>query len=241
MNKYCKKYQRPKKTHGFTIVELMIATVIFSLVMVICLTGMVQVSRAYYKGITHSRTQEAARNLMDEITQTIQLSGSSISRQASIFTDSGQEGINNLEDGIGVFCAGNKMYTYVIDRQVRPVNNENLKQIRNAIISEDQTCAEELEPAVLTDTVTGGRRSLLSENMRLTKLVIQPVEVDEGITVKSGSQLWEVQLSLAYGDQDLISYTDDQGNNRVICRPGTGNEFCSIVELSTIVGRRIGQ
>jgi prepilin-type N-terminal cleavage/methylation domain-containing protein len=228
---------------GFTIVELMIATVIFSLIMVMCLTGMVQVSRAYYKGITHSRTQEAARLLMDEISQTIRLSGSNISYQNS--TSSGPLiAENRITDGAGLFCAGNKLYTYALDRKVvGGSSNESLKEIKNAIISEDVSCPDgiEMTPAQLGKLnlqVAGTQRSILGENMRLTKFSV--TQIVPAAPIKEGGELWKIDISIAYGDQDLIRYTDDNGINRVVCNAGTGTEFCSIVELSTIVSRRIG-
>lgn len=227
--------------NGFTIVELMISTVVFSTVLVLCLTGMVQVSRAYYKGITNSRTQEAGRLLMDEISQSIKLSGTSIS--ASTRDNLGPEiAAGDVADGIGVFCVGNKKYSFALDRKVvneSRTENESNKEIRNAIISEDEQCTDAPTPANLNLEVSGSQKSLLGENMRLTKFTLERVQPEETLDVKSGSQLWRIEISIAYGNQDLLRYTDDQGNNRVICNPGTGGEFCSIVELSTIVGRRI--
>jgi prepilin-type N-terminal cleavage/methylation domain-containing protein len=226
---------------GFTIVELMISTVVFSTVLVLCLTGMVQVSRAYYKGITNSRTQEAGRLLLDEISQSIKLSGTSISVRPAV--NAGPEvDVNDIDEGTGVFCVGNKKYTYALDRKVvneSSNDNENNKEIRNALISEDEQCTDVLTPADLNLEIDGTQKSLLSENMRLTKFTLERIQPDETINVKSGSQLWRIEISIAYGDQDLIRYEDDAGNARVTCNPGTGGEFCSIVELSTIVARRI--
>lgn len=245
-------HKRNSSSDGFTIVELMISTVIFSLVMLICLTGMVQVSRAYYKGITHTRTQEATRILFEEISQTIQLSGSTIARSEPV--NAGPTiPVGDVVEGTGVFCAGNKKYTYALDRKVSDASNEGRKEIKNAIISEDVKCSDVLTPADLNSQVTGSQRSLLGEDMRLTKFAVTPVIADSSVDMKEGSQLWRVEISVVYGDQDLLAtddddnlyqgtYVDDFGNlnSRVICRAGTGAEFCSIVELSTIVSRRIG-
>jgi prepilin-type N-terminal cleavage/methylation domain-containing protein len=238
-----KKTTKLPSINGFTIVELMIATVIFSLIMVLCLTGMVQVSRAYYKGITHSRTQEAARLLMDEISQTIKLSGSNISFQNPVSTGP-QITEGKTADGSGLFCAGNKLYTYALDRKVvSGSSNETIKEIKNAIISEDASCPDGIvmtpaQLAKLNSQVSGTQRSILGENMRLTKFSI--LKMDPVANTKEGADLWKIEISIAYGDRDLIDYVDDSGAARVICNPGTGTEFCSIVELSTIVSRRIG-
>jgi prepilin-type N-terminal cleavage/methylation domain-containing protein len=235
-----KKDSMIQNTKGFTIVELMISTVVFSLVMVLCLTGMVQVSRAYYKGVTHSRTQEAARLLMDEIAQTIKLSGSAIS-YVSATVPGPEVAVGSVEEATGVFCAGNKKYTYALDRKVvGGDSDEPNKEIKNAIIREDVICTDVLEKGDLNAAVTGNSRSLIGENMRLTKFSVTRVTPNNSDTTQSGSQLWKIDIRLAYGDQDLLRYTDDSGQNRVICESGTGTEFCSIVELSTIVSRRIG-
>ncbi len=254
-------------TRGFTIVELMIATVVFSLVMVICLVGMVQVSRAYYKGITISKTQEAGRFLMDEISSTIQFSGSSINPNndgtvvampvnvgfpSNSFVNNGVTDPSVFNDGgFGVFCAGNKKYSYALDKKVvstddeiAPISSE--KSAYYSLISEDAECLTVMLPtnvfgsnAVLTGV---NAKSLLSENMRLTKFSVTRIIPDDsmGDTINSGSQIWKIDISIAYGDDDLIQYFDDSGNNRVTCRPDTGSEFCAIVELSKIVTRRIG-
>lgn len=237
-----KKYNKiSKNKKGFTIVELMIATVIFSMIMLICLTAMVQVSRAYYKGITHSKTQEAARLLMDEISQNIQLSGSAISSLEPDPAFVGPEiNVNDVDEATGVFCAGNKRYTYTIDRKVSSATNENEKEIKNAIISEDVKCSDTLVAGDLNAQVSGTTKSLIGDNMRLTRFSVSRVVPDPAVDIKSGNQLWRIDIAIAYGDQDLIDYTDDSGADRVTCKPGTGNEFCSIVELSKIVSRRIG-
>lgn len=242
------------KACGFTIVELMISTVVFSLVLLMCLAGIVQVSRAYYKGISHSRTQEAGRLVMEEISRTIQLSGSPVvsnppaeeyhGPEIPALDEEGNQVSYDLEEATGSFCAGNKLYSYVIDRKVAEDDIEG-KQIQHAMVSQDALCSDGIASEVnlsadLESTVLdSGKRSLLNEDMRLTKFVVEPVDGNVART-KNGSQLWRVEVSIAYGDSDLLRYEDDRGNNRVTCRPGTGNEFCAIVELSTIVSRRIG-
>lgn len=223
---------------GFTIIELMVATMVFSIILVIALTAIVQVSRAYYKGVTRSRTQETARNLMNEISQSIQLSGSDIS--ISNPSNPGPNiAINSRATGVGVFCAGNKQYTYAIDRKVAETTDESQKNVNNAVISQDVPCVSSLTPANLDNALTGSQRGVLGENMRLTKFNVERVNPSSPAIVIGTAELWRVTISLAYGDQDLLDYVDDSGANRVVCKAQIGAEFCSIVELSTIVARRI--
>lgn len=66
-----KKEKTIKNTAGFTIVELMIATVVFSVILILITTGIIQIGKAYYKGIIGSRTQETARKITDEVGRSI--------------------------------------------------------------------------------------------------------------------------------------------------------------------------
>src|SRR6185437_9676288 len=64
---------------GFTIVELMIAAAIFSLVLILLSYGVIRFNQAYYGGLVQSSTQNAARSIIDNISQAIQLDGGTIS------------------------------------------------------------------------------------------------------------------------------------------------------------------
>jgi prepilin-type N-terminal cleavage/methylation domain-containing protein len=66
------------KNKGFTIIELMIAATVFSVVLLILTYGILSIGRMYYKNITSSRTQETARAVMDDLSNSIQFSGSDI-------------------------------------------------------------------------------------------------------------------------------------------------------------------
>src|SRR3990172_9120101 len=72
-----------KGVGGFTIVELMIATTIFSVILLIVTFGMLQIGRTYYKGITLTKTQNAARSIIDTISQDIQFSGEGVTDSVS--------------------------------------------------------------------------------------------------------------------------------------------------------------
>ena len=64
-----------RRQRGFTVVELMIATGVFSMLLVVILTAVTRIGRMYYKGLTTARTQEVARIVLDDIAQQIQYSG----------------------------------------------------------------------------------------------------------------------------------------------------------------------
>jgi prepilin-type N-terminal cleavage/methylation domain-containing protein len=63
---------------GFTIIELMMATLVFSLILLLLTTGMIQMGRMYYKGLATSKTQDVARNILATVTRDIQFSGGTV-------------------------------------------------------------------------------------------------------------------------------------------------------------------
>jgi prepilin-type N-terminal cleavage/methylation domain-containing protein len=99
------KYLQRAKTNqsGFTIIELLIATLVFSMILLMVTIGVIQITRVYYKGITEANTQNTARAVMDEITQGIQFSGGKVSA-----TQTGQAS----------FCIGDQQYSYALGKQL---------------------------------------------------------------------------------------------------------------------------
>lgn len=65
-------YRNSSKEKGFTIIEILIATTIFSVVLLVFLTAFVKISQVFYKGVTMSQVQEATRNTLNSISDDIQ-------------------------------------------------------------------------------------------------------------------------------------------------------------------------
>lgn len=63
---------RTKKQAGFTIVELMIATTVFSVILVVITVGVMYFTRSYYKGVYAGMTQKSARDISDAVSQAVQ-------------------------------------------------------------------------------------------------------------------------------------------------------------------------
>ena len=65
------------RNKGFTIVELLIATAVFSFILLVVTTGIIRLGNMYYKGVISSRTQESIRNIVSETSSAIQFAQSS--------------------------------------------------------------------------------------------------------------------------------------------------------------------
>jgi prepilin-type N-terminal cleavage/methylation domain-containing protein len=211
--------RRLSSQQGFTIIELMIATTVFSLVLLLCATGLIQIGRAYSKGITTSKTQSTARGVIDEISRAIQFSGGTIATTPSSRTDGAPY----------VFCIGDKRYTVVADRQLKDAPQDT-SQLKNVLVSDDLPgCSASSPPLAITDSSfnianVSGAKELLAQNMRIARLEIN---------AKPGN-LYEIILRVVYGDDDLLDTAHDNCSG---ARAGT--QFCAVSELSTTVQKRL--
>ena len=104
--KYLKKND---DSSGFTIIELLVATLVFSIVLVVILAAFITISRLFYKGVNMSRTQEDARSVLQSITNDIQFSASAPQFQAIT---------TNTRPATGYFCIGLHRYKYQLGYQL---------------------------------------------------------------------------------------------------------------------------
>lgn len=91
---------------GFTIIELLIATAVFSLVLVIFLSSFIKIGDLFYKGVNMSNTQEAARNVLDNISNDIK------------FSKGDKRYVPPGGTGVGYFCVGLHRYKFMLGKQV---------------------------------------------------------------------------------------------------------------------------
>ena len=228
----------------------MFSTVVFSGVLLLCLSALVQIGRMYYKGVTTAQTQQSARSLLDELSQSMQFTGANIRGQRSLTGTAAPVGptiapqTNPTNGAIGFFCLGHTRYTFVIDRQQSSVNDGANKKIKHALWADEPGICDVTNdtvanlysayPVDLTADIpsTYNGRDLLSENMRITRFSMAPL---------SDNSIWRISLTVAYGDDDLL-IVDAATPSRRVCKGGSssaGSEFCAISELSTVVKRRI--
>lgn len=212
---------------GFTIIELLVASVIFSVVLLGATTVIIQIGRMYYKSITSTRTQETSRAVMENISRDLQFNDSKSFKQD--YTGSGIDPLQwsttapTAPNGGSAFavCAGSSRYTYWLGTQVNEGNH-------GLVLDGAPTGA--CSPG---DGSTGSE--LLGENMRLTAFsVTKPL---------TNSGTYNVSIGVAYGDDDLLN-TFSTGSLQgeladTLCLGGIGSNFCATSMLDTTVKRRI--
>lgn len=210
---------RRRTSGGFTVLELLIATLVFSVILLVITAGVMSFTRQYYKGIVASKTQSTARAIMGEITQSLQFG-----RTITVFpTTSGKDG----------FCIDNKLFSYVTGQQVEtsPVSAKHQGYHGLVVDSSGGTCSSASaallsvpNSAALPKPAT--QRELLSDHMRIGQLSV----------TSPTPGLYEVKLRVIYGDDDLLSST---AWATARCKGNTGSQFCSVSELTTTVQKRL--
>lgn len=228
--------------NGFTIIELMVATVVFSFILLIFNMGVIKIYNIYYKGQTQTKTQDTARAVLDSLAQDIQFGGKTIPTPSN----------TKAKNANRVICVDNIRYTYKMGLKLLDNN------ISHAIVRDVASAAS--TPAYCdTGTVISNFNfaplvpsavELLVPNMRVALLQLtQPDPINK-------PTIYNIHIRLIYGDDDLLCspshgdcssggsgyntdlfYTflpDDLG-----CKSTAGSQFCAVADLTTTVDKRV--
>lgn len=206
---------RRQEEQGFTIVELMIATLVFSVILTVITVGVISFTNRYYKGVNSSTTQNTAQSIADTIDQAIQFGSSDITPTTGA-TD--------------YFCAGGYAFTY---------KNAGARYDGSSpgglyMAPMNGTCS----------AVTTGGKQLLSKNMRLTELSVTPFSGEKLYKVSVGVAFGEddqfcsptITPGKCGTTSNLAAFW---GVGDIQCRTGAGSQYCATSKLTTVVDRRL--
>jgi len=220
-----------KRQDGFTVVELMIATLVSSIILLVITYGVVHFTNTYYKGINSSATQAVAQAASDAVSQSIQFNATGTVSPSLIPATANDY----------IFCAGTQIFLYTPGVKLTAAPGPGAWGLYEL----DNPSAN----CTLPGSTTGGTE-LLGSNMRLSDISLSPV---------GASNVWQLSLRIAYGDPDLLCRTSIAGvakgscavgatsytaadlitGNDVTCKSQTGSQFCSVAQLNTAIGQRI--
>lgn len=213
------------KQAGFTIIELLIATIVFSVVLLGASMALIRIGKMYYRGIISSRTQDVARAITDEISQSIQFSGDTIMLDVPM-TSATPTGL-----GISATCIGRTRYVALKNRQVtKDSPSASLNQAYHALWRDQYSASCGGDTINMNQkTPSSGGTELLGEHMQIASLSIQ--------NSPAGSSRYNISVKIIYGDKDLVSY--DGSGNATGCKNVDGSEWCAVSELNTTVFKRV--
>jgi prepilin-type N-terminal cleavage/methylation domain-containing protein len=221
------------RQQGFTIIELMVATTVFSTILVLVTTVMISIGRLYYKGINQANVQGAVRTIASDVSQHLQ------------FNDQDREVVAAKTVGgqsVQAYCIGTTRYSYVTGVMIGDVpkdadNISTSSQIFHHILWRDNVGSGDcLTPADLTatnpsdaptvvNTVQGqDGAELIPDNSQLTEFSIEP-----------NSSPYDIRVAIAFGDNDLLNLNGFD----TTCRGGIGDQFCATARLNTAAVKRL--
>lgn len=199
--------KRQKETSGFTIVELLISTVIFSAVIVVALAAFLGIGRVFYKGVNMTQNQQTARGILDQVSSDIKASSTPVT---SSTTASGSK----------YLCIGNVRYIFNI---YKPVNLSDHDDISKFGMLRDtgpgsSGCANPYDGA--DKYAPNNPIELLGNGMRLNSFSVTPEGCQSVCTVNVG---------LATGD-------DDPSTPEATCNSNlSSSQYCAKTELTVTV------
>jgi prepilin-type N-terminal cleavage/methylation domain-containing protein len=167
-----------KHQAGFTIIELMIATLVFSVILVIITAGVLYFSNTYYASLNRASMQNTARGIVKDVTESIQFTGTAIA--------------TSDDTGANYFCAGNKIYVF----QPGVMYGGGTPTAANPglyVTPQNSGCP----PLSATDYNNPNAQQLLGSKMRISAFNLK--ETADG--------MYTVSLTLAFGEDDLLTAT----------------------------------
>jgi type II secretory pathway pseudopilin PulG len=229
------------KSSGFTIVEMLIATAVSSMVVMLISMALIQIARTYYKGVISSRTQEAARTLIDDIAQTIQFQG-----QTPMVGTDGANTYKNFPYGaegdlqVKTYCIGQTRYSYALNMQQQPAltTSPNSNRSKHALVRDDfsgGSCSIVVDVGRHPATnASSSAREMLTTGMRLGRFSITPY------SAYPNNILWRIDVQVITGDSSVLEQIDPADVSKGYrCKTAViGSQFCAVSELSTTVALR---
>lgn len=186
----------------------MIATAVFSTILVAITMGVIHFSAQYYKGVYGSETQNVARDISDQIANAVKFGAGELTTIP--VTGASADGTDIA------FCAGGYIFQTKLGQQYTGGSS-------TGFYIEPQTGSG------CNSGDTSKRKQLLAKNMRVAGLHFYET---------SQPGVYSLSLTIAYGDDDLLSAKTDEGG-AVHCNSGFGSEYCAVSSLVTTVEKRI--
>jgi prepilin-type N-terminal cleavage/methylation domain-containing protein len=213
---------------GFTILELMIATTVLAVILLLVTVMITGIGNLYYKGVTQSQTQDVTRTLMSSIVQDIQLNKGIPSLGVPLDVT-----VNGTHYSINSACEGTARYSYIVGPKIGSDAGDILHVMwRNTVTSgapcDPMNLTKDLSNSTSPDYDASGSE-LLGQKMRLTS---SPTFVHSTVNVN----LFTITISVAYGDDELLNLGAGYDTT---CKGAAADQFCATDRLTSGAVQRI--
>ncbi len=160
---------------GFTIIELLTATSLFSLVLLVALASFLRVSQLFYKGLIIDRSRQASQTILDSMRGDFNAN-------------------STITIGESYFCIGNIRYSYSFFNEVdtSKESSTNYGLVKD-VLPGGAGCKDPVSQPF------SNPQELLGNKMRLSQLTIV-----RALPAKAGN-VYALTLKIAYGDDGALT------------------------------------
>ncbi|HEX7484317.1 MAG TPA: type II secretion system protein [Candidatus Saccharimonadales bacterium] len=230
------------KTHGFTLIELMLAmTFIAVLLMAIAMTT-IQIGNIYNKGITLREVNQAGRSISDELQRSI---ASASPFDVTPRTDDSPATIDSkyiVRDGGGRLCLGRYTYVWNYGRAIAKLPGapdvfNSYKNLDNSLTPVRFAKVTDPDGALCTDPTANVLREnatemLVSGDRNLVMHAFDIKTTPKAQDPTTGQTIYSISMTIGTNDHEQLT------TNNASCKPpaeGTGVEdYCSVNQFDII-------
>jgi len=225
---------------GFTIVELMVALTVLSTILLISTVMLIQISKLYTKGVNLAQLQNATRTISGDLASGVQFSGAipidcpddqSTTSQTCAVSSANFGGIT-----VYSYCINTTRYSYVMNRELGQDNDPGNTNTPHVLWRDSMPNGNSCNPLDITlttvrnpDNSINNGYEMAPEHTRLNRFYVDQRP--------DGSGVYQIDIWMAFGDQDLLTTVDSVGNRR--CNDVPDSQYCATSELTTTVARRL--
>lgn len=220
--------KRQRTSNGFTLVELMVATTMFSIILLLSLAGFLQIGQLFYKGVNITTTADTAKQAITSIKNDISYdtTTASIIISPAQTVDTPQGPVDRY-----YFCAGPNRYSFIPYRHLDIEDKDTgesfgwykFRLLKDRLLVPG--CPNPFDSgsgAPLDNTAT----ELLSDKMRISNLTLTPLP-------SSNDKLYTIDIKIVYGDDSVLQNPNEPTAK---CLSGSVySRYCFATELRTTV------
>ena len=211
--------QTPKGGQGFTIIEVMIATAVFAVVLLITIGGFITIAQVFYKGVIKTQTQQDLRQIVDQVSSDI--------RSAPVIYVAQQVAGSSTKY---YQCIGASRYTYNLNNRVNLSDHDTTDKFGLLVdqLPGNSPCGSPYDPTTAFKPANDPNApvELLANNERVNHF-------DVTLQANLNNWVYQVDIAIATGRSQYLS-TDANGeatcNNRLSI-----SQFCSVANVVTAV------
>ena len=215
------KIKSKKKTEGnkgFTIIELMIATAIFAVIMLITTTAILGISKTYIQGLVDSQNQNTTRRIVSEISQDIQYNSPGTINIQNIHNI-------NYKNPNGWFCIGQDVYIVNLDHEITNSSGDY------GLIRYSSSSCPKSQPEITSGLPLSGTYNKGSvEELLTTDQQLSQFAIDEN------NGYYTITATVAYGNDFMPNPVLTSDGLKYQCNTSSYSlNFCSISSLTNSI------